>query len=278
MLFARPAPCQIDSVIIDIARTQKVDVYMSKRVLVATDNSPARESSTQRYTPPALRIPPAFHFVWLGRQPASQQESYRLSQWARMHPDWRIEVWNRTRLPPLPGGLATLVAAALVAPDGGANVLVSHAVRYAAVYAFGGVYVDNTVEPLRPIEPILLDTDAFVVHAGSRRLCSSAFGAIAGHHFVRSLLDSVPVDVPPVGGWETAGWRSGARLVTSVALSTGFFAQPRTRAFSPHVFFPPNASNGPPYDPLSYAVHHSQPQGQVTNGFSIDGGSAREVM
>ena len=253
-------PLQVDSVIIDIARDQNLAVYMSKRLLIATDNRPTRNSSTQRRSPPSQVIPRIFHFVWLGSGPVPALQERRMLEWAHMHPGWDLELWNRTRIPPLPQHLNMLLSAALASPD---TVFASHIIRYAAVLSFGGVFIDGSFEPLRPVEPILVGINAFVAHSSSIEFCSSVFGAVPGHPFLSQLAQEVPIDVPPVGGWIVAGWRVGARLITSVIRSSNFSANPRTRTFSTHIWFPLELGAGnktvvsQASFPLSFAVHHS---------------------
>lgn len=246
----------MDSVIIDIAQKHAVDVYMSKRVLVATDNSPDRESSTQRYAPPAMFIPPVFHFAWLGLGPLPQLFSQRMLEWGHMHPGWTVELWNRTHLPPLSRALALLVAAAVAQPgSSGSEELASHIVRYSAVLEFGGVFLDDSMEPLKPVVPILRGLDAFVVRTASRQLCSCAFGAVPGHALLRLLVGGLSTDVPPIGGWGVAGRRAGARLITSAFFSSDLVSLPRVRAFAPHVWYSPLAGS----EALSFAVRREYP-------------------
>lgn len=230
---------------------------MSKRVLVATDNSPDRESSTQRYELPPMAIPQVFHFVWLGVGPRPPQHSRRMHQWESLHPGWTVQVWNRTHLPPLPAVLAPLTSAALTEPfTSGSEELASHVVRYAAVLAFGGVFVDDAMEPLKPTAPILRGLDAFFAHSNSRQLSSSIFGAVPGHALLRKIVESMSTDVPPSGGWSAAGRRAGARLITSAFFSSNSLVQARVRAFAPHVWCMPLSGES---GALSFAVRRDFP-------------------
>jgi GR25 family glycosyltransferase involved in LPS biosynthesis len=61
--FIYPVQAQVDSMIIDIAQSQSFDVFMSKQILVKTDNTYGRLSRTQRYLIPPITIPRIFHFI-----------------------------------------------------------------------------------------------------------------------------------------------------------------------------------------------------------------------
>lgn len=229
---------------------------MSKKVLVATDSKFERESSTQRYAPPDVLLPRNFHFVWLTNETMTGAHVHRMREWSILHPGWAIEVWTLQRLPPMSSALRTLVDSALAAPNGAGIALASNIVRYVIIYSLGGVFMDVQVEPLRSLEPILRGLELFVVYNGSRRLCNTVFGAVAGHAFIRSLIDEIQLDVPPFGGWDAASWRTGERLVTSMGTSIGIATRPRTRAFATHIWFSTAPANGTEGNRNSFALHH----------------------
>jgi mannosyltransferase OCH1-like enzyme len=118
-------------------------------------------------------IPKILHRVWLGDQP----EPENFQRWHRrlrvLNPDWSIVTWDEGSLKALGierGELVDMWPSSLAAQ--------SNAVRLAAVWKFGGVYLDCDVEPLRPIPNEWLKYPAFAFEQDEqKRLCNAVFGA-----------------------------------------------------------------------------------------------------
>jgi hypothetical protein len=82
------------------------------------------------------------------------------------------------------------------------------------------------------------------------------FGAVPNHELLKTLVSKLTarVDAHPIS---PPNVRTGPYFMTEEAKA--FLGEPTFAAFSTHVFFPYSWGEpdpGPPYNPLSFAVHH----------------------
>ena len=130
-------------------------------------------------------IPKLFHHVWVANdRPLSQRNAENIKTWQHHHPDWVFQMWGDADLPAL-GPLETYYRQAS-SPAMKADIL-----RLEFVRRFGGVYIDVDFGCRRPIDPLLLDCDAFAVSV-NQGAASAIFGARPHHPFLEELIDSVP--------------------------------------------------------------------------------------
>lgn len=128
----------------------------------------------------------------------------------------------------------------------------SDVLRYAALWQFGGVYLDTDVQPLRSFDE-LLDGDPFAGWEDSKLICPTVMGSPPGHPAVGALLDSLPA-------W--AGARPGAAPNEQTGpnfLTPMWRDRTDVRLFPPVAFYPvgwwERDKLGGPYPPESFAVH-----------------------
>ena len=88
-----PAYAQVDSFIIDAARGLGLSVFMARTPLVSVDNFEGRDTRTQRWAPPELRIPRVFHVVSIGGAISGARRD-AFAAWADAHPPWEVKHWN----------------------------------------------------------------------------------------------------------------------------------------------------------------------------------------
>lgn len=159
-------------------------------------------------------IPRTLHYVWLGDQAMHPLMQEWQKRWAELHPGWEIKTWRE--IPGLPRHLLAsgdelvecrcpdyLAACPTYAKR-------SDVWRYDILEQLGGVYLDTDFEPVKNIEPLLEDCQAFaglcktvydwsdVDPAGKTKLevgCS-IMGTIAHHPWLRELVDGTPVQDP----------------------------------------------------------------------------------
>lgn len=96
-----PLDKQIDSVIMRIAKEQKLKVFMSQQQMVAVDNSAQRVSNVQRYKVEEFAIPLTFHFMWLGKVPPPEAYIGNMEKWRAMYPEATITLWTDDNMPQL---------------------------------------------------------------------------------------------------------------------------------------------------------------------------------
>ena len=257
--FIYPAHVQVDSMIIEISLAQKLDVYMTKQILVKTDNTFRRASRTQRYIVPPIVIPRIFHFIWLTDNSIPEASQRNLRLWKQLHPDWQIILWTKEMIY---NGSVNMYNKDRFERSARSPRQASDVIRYDILYQYGGIYLDLDFEPLKSIEPILNGVEAFVVHENKDFVCNGIYGAIPGH----ALSELLVVQLEP--NWRihengTVNQQTGPYHITKQVNTlksrnkTGM--KNRFQAFAPHVFFPYawfEKDPGAPYDENSYAVHH----------------------
>lgn len=264
--FVYPVYAQIDSMIIDITQSQLLDVFMSKQILVKTDNTFGRTSRTQRYLVPPIIIPRIIHFIWLSNNslPSSAQKNVEL--WKKFLPNWQIQIWtNETILNSNP----TMYNKNLFLHSARSARQASDIIRYDIIYQYGGIYADVDFEPLKSIEPLLHGVKAFVVHEDPYFICNGIFGAVPAHELSERLVLQLE------SNWknhenETVNQQSGPYHMTRQVQAmkeenkTGMHNQ--FQIFAPHVFFPYawyEQDPGHSYDPFAFTVHHFRPYAEI---------------
>lgn len=80
-------------------------------------------------------------------------------------------------------------------------------IRLEALIRWGGVYVDQDVEPLRPLDP-LLGVPAFAAWEDARSVPNAVMGAVAGHPAIRACLDLMVSRLPG------PTWEAGPGVLT----------------------------------------------------------------
>jgi len=199
-------------------------------------------------------IPRVFHRIFLDEPVPERFEGYwrRLHQ---LHPRWKFRTWGRTEdLLPLLKNRALFESLS----EGRASYgFRSDIARYELLAAFGGVYVDTDIEPLRRFDPLLEDGRPFIAWCSDKELDPSVIGSPAGHPAIRQLVDELaqvrewclqgnPMTPPGTTGptYVTARWRW----------------RDDVRRLPPVTFFPYHWSrmqdDHPPWPERSYAIHH----------------------
>lgn len=140
----------------------------------------------------------------------------RFAQWRRtlieQNPEAEHFLWTEKTIPSLGLDLAQLKRDHLTMA-GASNV-----VRLKAVLDHGGMYLDTDIEPLKPIDNILVYS-AIAARQDGDRLCNAFFGAEAGHPWIRWQWDRVDQQkgIPAYWGVDlmSAAPRAGVTIVPS---------------------------------------------------------------
>jgi mannosyltransferase OCH1-like enzyme len=123
-------------------------------------------------------IPKKIHFVWLGSElPELHQALIRRCK--KLHPGWRVRVWDDEHVRNLVRGMGTKLEARLRQPDLTLSTK-SDLARYHIVAREGGIYLDTDFLILRPLDS-LLHSSLFGVYQQPGLVCSGVFGAVRGH-------------------------------------------------------------------------------------------------
>ncbi|HEY6568539.1 MAG TPA: glycosyltransferase [Actinomycetota bacterium] len=161
----------------------------------------ALQSEGRVERPGSVGIPRILHRV------VPEQRNVQADSWwadfEAMHPDWDL----MTHRDPLDPAEWPLTAAHWDKVANGAQF--ADLIRLEALLRFGGVYVDQDVEPLRPLDP-LLPLSAFAAWEDPRSVPNAVMGATPDHPAVWACLELMIDRLPG----ET--WKSGPGVLTDV--------------------------------------------------------------
>lgn len=124
------------------------------------------------------------HRVWLGPNPQPAAHDYR-AQWEATNPDWHLLTWTDQE-----AGALDLVCQAEY-DDAPTYVHRADIVLPEVVYQFGGIAVGYDMEPLRPLEPLIEDHDAWCTPDADGFAGGAFFGAVPHHFAIRHVLDTI---------------------------------------------------------------------------------------
>ncbi len=127
------------------------------------------------------RIPKKIHYVWVGKGKKNELMLRCIESWKKFCPDWEIIEWNEDNYDIESNDF---VSKALKAKNW---ALASDVIRIDVVEKYGGVYFDTDMELVKPIDEFL-SNDAFFVMENNIWLATCAFGAVAGHEMIKTIL------------------------------------------------------------------------------------------
>jgi inositol phosphorylceramide mannosyltransferase catalytic subunit len=141
----------------------------------------ARTAVARRRTPlgPELELPRVLHLVNLDHAEQAAVFARRRRSWARLHPHWEIRVWSECNLP---SGMRPEVYEPLRAPGER-----SHAVRLEVLHRWGGVAVDERLDPLRELDPALVGAELVGIDGGGE-IVPALLAAVANHPVIGRAL------------------------------------------------------------------------------------------
>lgn len=141
---------------------------------------------------PAGEIPRILHRVVPEQTPAIAEDWW--AEWGRLHPTWRL-MTHRDPLDPADWPLT--------APHWGkvsAGAQLADLVRLEALLRWGGVYVDQDMQPFRALDP-LLSAEVFAAWEDERCIPNAVLGARPDHPLIREALTRA-IAAMPRGVWE----------------------------------------------------------------------------
>jgi len=150
--------------------------------------------------PQAAAIPRVLHRIWFNDRPrpAIYDEYWR--RWAALNPGWDLHTWTERNVPPLrnqaeydrceyPTSAGTRIATARATAVHRADIA-----AYEIVWRFGGVYVHCDVQPLRPLDDLLVH-QAFAGVDDDLYLCNAVLGGEPGSLFFDAVIKELPFAV-----------------------------------------------------------------------------------
>lgn len=168
-------------------------------------------------------IPAILHYCWFGPEPEAHPEFRR--GFAALHPNWKLMRWSDDNFrsdSPYYQRAKRKKKYAYMSDYG----------RLLVLERFGGVYVDTDVRARRPLDS-LLQVDFFIGKQPHGLLNNAIFGSVAGHWFLRRLLD----EIERFGGGKAANL-SSPDMVTAVYRSLPEEKKRQLAVLSANLFYP----------------------------------------
>lgn len=135
-------------------------------------------------------IPKILHHVWIGPNPLPDMEKSFINSWKKFHSDWRFMLWNNNTINNLEINNNCKEA---IEKSGERYACQADVVRYIAVHAFGGVYVDTDVECFKTINDLInnkIDFLGLQPHNGNW-ITNAFFGAVKNSEVLKSAIANV---------------------------------------------------------------------------------------
>lgn len=212
-------------------------------------------------------IPKVIHQCWIGPNPIPGQFLDWRARWLQLHPGWELKVWNDAA-----------VNSWIQASDEGVGSPFQHRRIYEQLgvmaqridllaveipYAFGGIYIDCDFEPVKNIEPLLDEVQAFAAWETDERpdgiIAGGIMGCVPGNAVFGDIIAGIP-------GSLRANVGVGINGVTGPGYRTPHWLRHYTdvgvKVFSKELFYPWYLGSWRPpgtwYDefPEAYAAHH----------------------
>jgi mannosyltransferase OCH1-like enzyme len=191
-----------------------------------------------------MLIPQVLHYIWLGQKPMHPLMTQWRLKWAALHPTWKVKVWHEVTAMP-----AQLAHEDEILECRHADYLRkcptlakrSDVWRYDLLEQQGGIYLDTDFEPLRNIEILVADKEAFAGKCCTRygwsstdpvgkfkiEIGCSIMGTTPHHPWILDLFDHTEQQDP----------------VEQLSLSFPYITQvtarhPGVHLFEPEIFYP----------------------------------------
>lgn len=125
-------------------------------------------------------LPKVFHQIWLGPRKVPASFQAWADRWLALNPGWKMQWWTDQRLPDIVNRTPFEQADKMAAK--------SDILRYEILARDGGVYIDSDMEPLRPIEELLPQVNAFYGDERPDTPCNAILGCVPKDPFFSHLV------------------------------------------------------------------------------------------
>ena len=135
-------------------------------------------------------IPKIIHYVWVGGNPLPKEFANYIANWKKVMPDYQFMEWNDSNIcellsderyePILKWGYAERKHLGFL----------SDLIRYAALYRYGGFYVDTDVEIFKPFD-IFLEYKNVFGYIFDALIGTATLGSEKGSEIYRDLTDNL---------------------------------------------------------------------------------------
>lgn len=162
-------------------------------------------------------IPKIIHYIWVGPKPLPNLAKENIERWKTLNPDYKIITWNEDNID---------FSAKFIQQAYGSRAYhrVSDYARLAALYKYGGIYLDHDIELIQPLD-FLLQNKCF---AGFQTMKSwpedlvnnAVLGATPEHPFIYNAIQKLNL----ISGAQDKGSATGPGLLTKLLKEEGQIA------------------------------------------------------
>lgn len=207
-------------------------------------------------------IPKLIHYCWFGDGQMNGLHERCVASWRKYCPDYEIKLWNESN-----SNLDNAYCRAAIKQKKWA--FVADWVRFDALVAHGGIYLDTDLELIRPIDELLIGVDCLLARESKRSIATAFIACQAGDLTMQHARSLIADELSKRQMFAT----SPHILKRAVALA----GAEHSRILTPKSFYPFN-----PYDPdiarnprqfmyadvtaETYGVHHYGLHGSWADG------------
>jgi len=200
-----------------------------------------------------MQIPKIIHQCWLSDEPIPEHFQAWADKWRQLHPEWEYHLWTHKAARPLLKNLGHIYDQAPLV------VIQADLARLELIYQFGGVYADMDIEPIKPIDDLLGDLEAFATFEsvpedfdGENHINQAIFGAIPRHGAIKQAMAALANGLA-IDGQVLWGVRSFTETMRRRSDVTIF----PTATFHPYSFptCQDGSARGKPVPPYTYGIH-----------------------
>jgi hypothetical protein len=130
-----------------------------------------------------MTIPKIIHYCWLSDDPVPEEYRKHTESWKTQLSDYQFMLWDTKRFD---------IRQTAWTRQAFATEMYAYAadyIRFFAVYAYGGIYLDMDVEVVKPFDE-LLDSGLMLAYENhiSDNLEAGCFGAAKGHEYIKKCM------------------------------------------------------------------------------------------